>query len=40
MAENRIETKTITELPGMNFYIPEYQRGYRWTHHNVLINND
>lgn len=36
MAENQIETKTITELLGMNFYIPEYQRGYRWTHHNVL----
>lgn len=36
MTENRIETKTITELLGMNFYIPEYQRGYRWTHHNVL----
>lgn len=36
MAVNQIETKTITELLGMNFYIPEYQRGYRWTHHNVL----
>ncbi len=36
MAINQIETKTITELLGMNFYIPEYQRGYRWTHHNVL----
>ena len=36
MAQNQIETKTITELLGMNFYIPEYQRGYRWTHHNVL----
>lgn len=36
MKVNQIETKTITELLGMNFYIPEYQRGYRWTHHNVL----
>jgi uncharacterized protein with ParB-like and HNH nuclease domain len=36
MSINQIETKTITELLGMNFYIPEYQRGYRWTHHNVL----
>lgn len=36
MTQNQIETKTITELLGMNFFIPEYQRGYRWTHHNVL----
>lgn len=36
MAINNIETRTITELLGINFYIPEYQRGYRWTHHNVL----
>lgn len=35
MAQNQIETKTITELLGMNFYIPEYQRGYRWTKDNV-----
>jgi uncharacterized protein with ParB-like and HNH nuclease domain len=36
MSENKIATKTITELLGLNFYIPDYQRGYRWTHHNVL----
>lgn len=36
MTDNLIETKSITEILGMNFYIPEYQRGYRWTKHNVL----
>ncbi len=36
MAQNQIDTLTITELLGMNFYIPEYQRGYRWTRNNVL----
>jgi len=36
MAENQIILKTITELLGLNFYIPEYQRGYRWTKNNVL----
>lgn len=36
MADNNISTKTITELLGMSFYIPEYQRGYRWTKNNVL----
>ncbi len=33
---NNITTKTITELLGKNFYIPDYQRGYRWTKTNVL----
>lgn len=27
---NKIELKSINELFGMNFYIPAYQRGYRW----------
>ncbi len=27
---NKIELKSINELLGMNFYIPAYQRGYRW----------
>jgi hypothetical protein len=26
----------VTELLGKAFYIPEYQRGYRWTNYNVL----
>lgn len=33
--ENEINLKSITELLGYNFYIPDYQRGYRWTEHNV-----
>jgi len=36
MQENQIRTLSITELLGYNFYIPEYQRGYRWTRTNVL----
>ncbi|MDO9152772.1 MAG: DUF262 domain-containing protein [Paludibacter sp.] len=28
--DNKIELKSINELLGMNFYIPSYQRGYRW----------
>lgn len=36
MAHNQIDTLSVTELLGMNFYIPEYQRGYRWTRTNVL----
>ncbi|RYX99513.1 DUF262 domain-containing protein, partial [bacterium] len=32
---NEIELKTVTELLGMNFFIPEYQRGYRWTQTNI-----
>ncbi|AYN01876.1 DUF262 domain-containing protein [Chryseobacterium sp. 3008163] len=36
MQENQIRTLSITELLGNNFYIPEYQRGYRWTKNNVL----
>lgn len=35
MESNNLTLKTITELLGYNFYIPEYQRGYRWTKHNV-----
>jgi hypothetical protein len=34
--ENSLTLKTITDLLGQNFYIPEYQRGYRWTKDNVL----
>ncbi|KAA6341817.1 hypothetical protein EZS27_010390 [termite gut metagenome] len=36
MQQNDINTLCITELLGMNFYIPKYQRGYRWTKSNVL----
>lgn len=34
-SENQICTKTITELLGLNFFIPNYQRGYRWTRYNI-----
>lgn len=31
MANNVIELQSIGELLGKNFFIPSYQRGYRWT---------
>ena len=31
MADNIIELKSVGELSGKNFFIPSYQRGYRWT---------
>lgn len=31
MVENSILLKTINELVQFSFYIPSYQRGYRWT---------
>lgn len=31
MIDNVIELKSIGELLGKNFFIPAYQRGYRWT---------
>lgn len=39
--ESKIELKTVNELFGMNFYIPNYQRGYRWTEQQVkdLLND-
>ena len=41
MVENKIELKTISELLGMSFYIPSYQRGYRWNKQQVedLLND-
>jgi uncharacterized protein with ParB-like and HNH nuclease domain len=35
MAENSIKLKSISKLLGMNFFIPAYQRGYRWTEQQV-----
>lgn len=35
MSENKIELKSISELLGMNFFIPSYQRGYRWTRQQI-----
>lgn len=31
MSENSIKLKNIKYLSGKNFFIPDYQRGYRWT---------
>ena len=41
MAENKIELKSVNELIGMKFFIPSYQRGYRWTEQQVndLLND-
>lgn len=41
MAENIIGLKSVRELLGMNFFIPDYQRGYRWTEQQVedLLND-
>lgn len=41
MGENRIELKSVSELLGMKFFIPSYQRGYRWTEQQVkdLLND-
>lgn len=36
MEENVICIKSVRELLGKNFFIPDYQRGYRWTSQQVL----
>lgn len=33
---NNISTKPIRELLGMNFFIPSYQRGYRWEEQQII----
>lgn len=39
--DNSIKLKKISELLGMKFFIPSYQRGYRWTEQQVkdLLND-
>ncbi len=39
--ENKLELKTINELQEFNFFIPSYQRGYRWSEKQVgdLLND-
>lgn len=39
--ENILELKTINELNQYSFFIPSYQRGYKWTHKEVedLLND-
>ena len=41
MSESKIELKSVNELLGMKFFIPSYQRGYRWTEQQVsdLLND-
>lgn len=41
MAENIIEMKSVSDLLGMKFFIPNYQRGYRWNEQQVkdLLND-
>ena len=41
MADNKLKIKSINDLLGMNFFIPNYQRGYRWTEQQVkdLLND-
>ncbi len=41
MSENKISIKPISDLHGCNFFIPSYQRGYRWTDQQVtdLLND-
>ncbi len=41
MAENAIKLKSVSDLLGMKFFIPSYQRGYRWTEQQVkdLLND-
>ena len=36
MAENTIGLKTIRDILGMKFFIPSYQRGYRWAESQVV----
>lgn len=36
MNENFLELKTINELAQFSFFIPAYQRGYRWTEQQVI----
>ena len=35
MSGNNIELKSVSGLLGMKFFIPNYQRGYRWTEQQV-----
>ena len=37
MAENTIELKSVGDLHEMNFFIPSYQRGYRWTEKQDIV---
>ncbi len=34
--KNILELKTVNELQGYNFYVPSYQRGYRWSSKEII----
>lgn len=34
-SKNKLDTVTVCDLMGNDFYIPDYQRGYRWTEQEV-----
>lgn len=34
--KNKLDTVSVWELMGNNFYVPDYQRGYRWTKTEVI----
>ncbi|MDR1847791.1 MAG: DUF262 domain-containing protein [Bacteroidales bacterium] len=36
MTENKIELKSVSGLLEMNFFIPAYQRGYRWEERQII----
>ena len=33
--QDKLKLTSVNDLMGMNFYIPSYQRGYRWKTHQV-----
>ena len=35
MQENKIEVMAVSQLLNMKFFVPSYQRGYRWTEQEV-----
>ena len=35
MRENKIGLKSVAQLLDMKFFVPSYQRGYRWTEQQV-----
>ncbi|MDR2408791.1 MAG: DUF262 domain-containing protein [Bacteroidales bacterium] len=41
MEKNELKLKSVSDLLGRNFFIPSYQRGYRWTKQQVedLLND-
>ena len=34
--DNEIQLKSISQLSGLKFVIPDYQRGYRWVDKQVF----